>query len=66
MAKKKREEKPVRVRAARKDASVKSIEKRVEKDYKLPSGSVQINRPGKKDARGDKKVGKLRKEHDKK
>lgn len=55
-----------RYRDAREDAKVGSIEKRIEKDYGLPKGSVQINRPDGSNARSDKKIGNLKKEHDKK
>ena len=52
-----------RVRSARKDASVSSIERHVEKAYGLPSGSVQINRANGKNAYGNKRVGNLMKEY---
>lgn len=52
-----------RYRNARNDATVGSIEKRIELDYGLPKGSVQINRPDGSNARSDKKIEKLRKEH---
>lgn len=61
----KREETPNRYRAARSDASVKSVEKRIEKDYGLPAGSIQINKPGGKDVRSDAKIGTVRKRYDK-
>jgi hypothetical protein len=61
---KKRTEKPKRRRAARSDASVGSIERDIEKIYKLPKGSVQINNPNGRDARSDTQVGKLRKDHE--
>ena len=60
----KRTQKPVRVRSARDDASVKSIAKRIEKDYGLPEGSVRIENPSGKKARSDGKIGSLRKRWD--
>lgn len=59
-----RNEKPVRYRDAREDASIKTISKRIEKDYGLPPGSVSIKNPGGKKARSDGKVGTLRKRWD--
>jgi hypothetical protein len=59
----KRDETPNRYRVARSDASVKSIEKRIEKDYGLPPGSVQINKSGGKNARSDAKIETIRKDH---
>lgn len=61
----KREETPNRYRAARSDASVKSIEKSVEKSYGLPPGSVQINKSGGKNVRSDAKIATVRKDHKK-
>ena len=61
-----RQENPRRFRNAREDATVGSIEERIEKDYGLPKGSVQINRADGSNARSDKKIGKLKKEHEKK
>ncbi|MEF2969104.1 hypothetical protein V3851_25300 [Paenibacillus sp. M1] len=54
-----------RFRNARDDASVGSIEKRIEKDYGLPAGTVQINRADGGNARSDKRIGNLKKEHGK-
>lgn len=62
----KRVETPNRFRAARGDASVKSIEKSIEKDYGLPPGSVQINKSGGKNVRSDAKIKTVRKDHKKK
>lgn len=59
-----RQDRPRRYRNARSDAEVGSIEKRMEKDYGLPRGSIQINRPGGQNARSDKQVGRLRDEYD--
>lgn len=59
----KREDTPNRYRVARKDASVKSIEKSIEKTYGLPSGSVQINKSGGKNARSDATIKSIRKNH---
>lgn len=56
----KRNEEPRRVRSARSDAKVESIEKNVERTFGLPAGSVQINNPDGSDARGDKKIKRLR------
>jgi len=57
MAKKaKRSEKPRRVRIARVDGSVGSLEKRISKDYGLPLGSVRIVGPDGKDKRSDAKI----------
>ena len=60
----KRNETPVRYRDAREDASIKTISKRIEKDYGLPAGSVTIKNPGGRKARSDGKVGSLRKRWD--
>jgi hypothetical protein len=43
--KKRKAEEPVRFRAARSDASVSSISRRIERDYQLPVGSVRIVSP---------------------
>lgn len=48
-----------RFRNARDDAKAGSIEKRIEQDYGLPKGSVQINRSDGNNARSDKKIGNL-------
>lgn len=58
-------EEPRRYRDARSDASIGSIEKRIEKDYGLSSGSVQINNPDGSNSRSDKEVGNLRRDYDK-
>ena len=63
---KKRNEKQRRFRDTREDASVGSIEKRIEKDYGLPEGSIQINRPDGSNARSDKKIKNLKKVHNNK
>jgi len=60
----KRAEAAVRYRDAREDASIKSISKRIEKDYGLPAGSVTIKNPTGTKARSDGKVGSLRKRWD--
>ncbi|MFF2015733.1 hypothetical protein [Paenibacillus sp. NPDC058177] len=60
-----REEEGRRFRNARNDARVDSIEKRIEKDYGLPAGSIQLNRADGGNARGDKKMSNLRKEYNK-
>ena len=48
-----------RYRAARSDAKVSSIERRIERDYGLPKGCVRIVLPNGRDARGDKRIGSL-------
>lgn len=58
-------ETPNRYREARSDASVKSIEKSIEKAYGLPKGSVQINKSGGKNIRSDAKISTVRKDHKK-
>ncbi len=50
---------PVRFNAARVDATVGSIRRRIERDYKLPEGSVALMLVTKKPARSDKKIGEL-------
>ena len=57
----KRVDPPRRQRAARKDASIGSIERHVETAYDLPRGSVRINNPDHSNARSDQKVGTLKK-----
>jgi hypothetical protein len=52
-----------RYRDARKDAHIGAIEKSIEEDYGLPEGSVSIRNPDGKDARSDKKIDNLRKDH---
>lgn len=54
-----------RFRNAREDANVGSIERRIEKDYGLPKGAVQINRADGGNARSDKRIGNLKKEYEK-
>lgn len=61
-----RGEDPRRFRDARSDARVGSIEKRIERDYGLPAGSVHIRNPDGRNARSDKEVGSLRKDYEKK
>jgi hypothetical protein len=60
-----RKENGRRFRNAREDATVGSIERRIEKDYGLPTGTVQINRADGGNARSDKRIGNLKKEYDK-
>lgn len=45
-------------------AKVKNIEKKIEKTFDLPEGSVQINNPNGKDSHGAQKIGNLRKKYD--
>lgn len=47
---------PVRYRAARVDATVGSIIKRIEQDYKLPEGSVKLVLPSGRKAHVDGKI----------
>jgi len=58
MAKKKKP-RPRRFLAARTDASVGTIERKIAKMLKLPEGSVQLRLPSLKKARSDKKIGSL-------
>ena len=51
-------------RKTRKDARVDTIERKIEKEKGLPEGSVKIFNPDGKDARGDKRVGRLREDYD--
>jgi hypothetical protein len=44
---------PVRYRGARADASVGSICRRIERDYKLPEGSVRLHLPSGRKAHVD-------------
>ena len=53
-------ETPKRYRGAKAPAKVQSIEKHIEKIYKLPSGSVQIRNSNGTNARGDKTIKKLK------
>ncbi|XLY88181.1 hypothetical protein ACK8QS_21935 [Ectopseudomonas mendocina] len=57
-------EQPRRQRDARKDATVGSIEKHIEKAYGLPEGSIQITNVDGSNARSDQKIGTLRKRYD--
>ncbi len=61
-----REDKPRRFRNAREDARVGSLEKRIEDDYGLPSGSISIRNSDGSNTRSDKKIGNLKKEHENK
>jgi len=56
----KRIEMPVRVRAARSDASLGTIINRIENDYGLPAGSVILVLPSGRKARVDSKVQSLK------
>lgn len=58
-----RKEDARRYRNARKDATVGGIESRIEQDYGLPPGSVSIRNPSGKNARSDKKIENLKKDH---
>jgi hypothetical protein len=57
-------EEPRRQRDARKDASVGSIEKHIEKTYGLPAGSIQVNNADGTNARSDQKIGTLKKKYE--
>jgi hypothetical protein len=60
MAKKKiKMQNPVRFRAARVDATVGSIARRIERDYKLPEGSVRLVLPSGRRAHVDGKINNL-------
>lgn len=61
-----REDKPRRFRNAREYARVGSLEKRIEDDYGLPSGSISIRNSDGSNTRSDKKIGNLKKEHENK
>jgi len=45
MAAKKRKQNPIRFRAARDDAAVAGVAARIERDYRLPEGSVKLVYP---------------------
>lgn len=51
-----RRQNPVRFRAARVDATVGAIIKRIEKDFKLPEGSVKLVLPSGRKAHLDGKI----------
>jgi len=53
-------EKPKRYRGAKAPAKIASIEKHIEKTYKLPRGSVKICNPDGTDARGNKTIERLK------
>jgi hypothetical protein len=57
-------EKPKRYRAAKAPAKIQSIEKHIERTYKLPTGSVQIRNRDGSNARGDQKVDTVRKQYE--
>lgn len=61
-----RNDKPIRFRKARSDASIGTIEKTIEEKLGLPAGSVEIKNPNRKNARSDKKLGKLKKDYNSK
>ncbi len=56
---------PRRYRDARDDATVGSIERRIEHDYGLPKNSITIVKPEGEDARSDKTIRSLRKDYSK-
>ena len=55
---------PLRMRAARKTASVGTIRQTIETIFGLPEGSVQLCGPDKQALRSDAKIGTLRKRWD--
>ena len=57
--KKAKKQNPVRFRAARVDATVASIAKRIEKDFKLREGSVRLVLPSGYKAHADGKISNL-------
>jgi len=61
MAAKKKIGKVIRQRTAREDGSIGSLQKTLEKDFKLPHGSVKLVYPSGRKARIDADVGALRK-----
>ncbi len=58
--KKRRRQKAIRYRRAKRDAKVGAIVRKIEKKFGLPKGSVQIVKPRGKRMRGDAKVSKLK------
>lgn len=56
---KKKQQNPVRFRAARVDASIGSIARRIEKNFKLPDGSVRLVLPSGRTAHRDGKISNL-------
>jgi len=54
-----KQQNPVRFRGARSDATIGSITKRIERDYKLPEGSVRLVLPSGRYAHVDGKVNNL-------
>lgn len=61
----KRLDPPRRQRAARADASIKTIERHIEKTYGLPSSSVNVSLPSGRNARDDKRIRALRSDYEK-
>lgn len=57
-----RNDKPRRFRNARSDASIGSVEKRIERDLGLPKGSVDIRRPDGRSKRNDASIASLKKD----
>ncbi|MBK5292301.1 MAG: hypothetical protein JJE04_11565 [Acidobacteriia bacterium] len=54
-----KQQNPVRFRAARSDATVGSIVRRIEKDFKLPEGSIRLVLPSGRKAHVDGKISNL-------
>jgi len=52
-----------RVRTARKDARVGTIEQKIEAQFGLPAGAVQLTNFDGTNARSDKRIGRLREEY---
>lgn len=59
MATEHRKQNPTRFRAARVDATVGAIIRRIESDYKLPDGSVRLVLPSGRKAHMDGKIANL-------
>lgn len=61
MAVEKRAGKPLRQRVAREDGSIGTLQRTIERGFKLPHGSVKLVYPSGRKARSDADVGALRK-----
>ena len=62
--KKQRNEKPSRIRAARRNAPVGTIAGKIEDAFDLPEGSVSLRKPGGRKKRSDASIKSLRDEWD--
>lgn len=56
----KRVGKPIRQRVAREDGAIGALQRTIEKNFKLPDGSVKLVYPSGRKARSDADVGALR------